>query len=114
MMPSFTSCNLGLQLLLSPHVRESRFRISDSENFCLWNLEFGKILFVESGILGYGIRYTAQGMLNATDDWNPESKDQLTNYWNPVPGIQNPQRGVQTPRLSWIFLATKSESESES
>ena len=32
---------------------------------------------------------------------NPSSTDK---YWNPVPGIQNPQRGVQNPRLSWIPL----------
>ena len=25
-------------------------------------------------------------------------------YWNPVPGIRNPQRGIQNPRLSWISL----------
>ena len=43
-----------------------------------------------------------KGMLNAADDWNPESTGQPTNYWNPVPGIRNPQRGIQTPRLSRI------------
>ena len=32
---------------------------------------------------------------------NPSSTDK---YWNLVPGIQNPQRGVQNPRLSWIPL----------
>ena len=57
-------------------------------------------LFVESGILGYGIRNTLKEMLNVTDDWNPESKGQLTNYWNPVRVIRNPQRGIQTLRLS--------------
>ena len=31
---------------------------------------------VESGILGFGIRKTAQGILNPTNDWNPESKFQ--------------------------------------
>ena len=24
--------------------------------------------------------------------------------WNPVPGIRNPRRGIQNPRLSWIPL----------
>ena len=30
--------------------------------------------FVESGILGFGIWNTAQGIQNPTKDWNPESK----------------------------------------
>ena len=29
---------------------------------------------VESGILGFGIRNTAQGIPNPTNDWNPEFK----------------------------------------
>ena len=29
---------------------------------------------VESRILGFGIRKTAQGIWNPTNDWNPESK----------------------------------------
>ena len=40
----------------SPHVRESR-----------------NILFVESGILGFGIWNPALGIRNPTEDWNPES-----------------------------------------
>ena len=47
------------------------------------NPESGKILLVESGIQ------------------NPSSTDK---YWNPLNVIQNPQRGVQSPRLSWIPL----------
>ena len=42
-----------------PHVRESGIR---------------KTLLVESGILGFGIRNTALGIRNSTNDWNPESK----------------------------------------
>ena len=34
------------------------------------NLEFGKVLLVESGILGFGIRNSAQGIRNPTNDWN--------------------------------------------
>ena len=33
-----------------------------------------QIFAVESGIPGFGIRNTAQGIRNATNDWNPESK----------------------------------------
>ena len=46
----------------------------------LWNIEgigilqSGKLLLVESGILGFGIRKTAERIRNLTSDWNPESK----------------------------------------
>ena len=32
---------------------------------------------------------------------NPSSTDK---EWNPMPGIQNPRRGIQSPRLAWIPL----------
>ena len=38
------------------------------------NPESGKILLVESGILGFGTQNTAQGIRNPTEEWNPESK----------------------------------------
>ena len=36
--------------------------------------ESAKILPMESGILVFGIRSTAQGIRSPTNDWNPESK----------------------------------------
>lgn len=36
--------------------------------------ESGKILLVESGILGFGIWYTANGIRHPSNDCNPESK----------------------------------------
>ena len=60
--------------------------------------ESGKFFLVKSGILGFGIRNTAQGIPNPTTDWVS-----LT-VWNPVPGTRNPRRGIQNPRLSWIPL----------
>ena len=65
--------------------------------------ECWKIFLMESRILGFGIRNTAQGVRNPTNDWNqnPSSTDK---YGNPVPGIRNPQRGFQNPRLPWIPL----------
>ena len=65
--------------------------------------ESGKILLMESGILGIGIRNTTQEIRNPTNDWHPESKFywQIVKSW-PVSGIRNPQRGIQNPRLSWI------------
>ena len=45
--------------------------------------ESGKFLNMESGIMCFGIRNTAQGIRNPTDDLNS---------------------GIQNPRLSWIPL----------
>ena len=41
---------------------------------CDWILEYGKFLLVESGILGFGIRYSTQGNPESriADNWNPE------------------------------------------
>ena len=71
---------LGPTTALSPLVRESRFREFLLVESRKGHLHDGVILllrperlFVESGILGYGIRNTVKGMLNATEDWNPES-----------------------------------------
>ena len=44
------------------------------ENFSRGIQNPGKILLVESGILGFGIRYKAQGIPNPTRDWNSKSK----------------------------------------
>ena len=36
--------------------------------------EYGKILFLGSCILNFGIRNAAQGIWDLTKNWNPESK----------------------------------------
>ena len=70
--------------MISPHVMESGLKTPGK--FCLWNPESWGL---ESGILlTIGIQ-------------NPSSTDK---YGNPVPGIRNPQRGFQNPRLPWIPL----------
>ena len=74
----------------SPHVRESVIP------------ESGKILRVDSGILGFGIRNTAHKESRtplAIGIQNPSSPQK---DWNPAPGIRNPWRGIRNPRLSWI------------
>ena len=53
-------------------------------------LESVKCLLVESGILGFGIRNTAQGIRNPTKDWNP-IQGSTRKKWNQVPGIRNPR-----------------------
>ena len=74
----------------SAHVRESG--VWNPWNFCLWNLE---------SCMGFGMRNTAQRIRNPTKDWNP-IQDATRKNWNQVPGIKNPWRGIQNPRLSWI------------
>ena len=74
-------------------------------------------MLVESGIREHfacGIRNpwpynpenTAQGIRNPNNDWNPESRIQVSTDkgWNPVPGIRNLPHGIQNPRRSWIPL----------
>ena len=54
-------------------------------------------------IFAFGIRdhlKSAQGIQNTANDWNPESNVPLTKKPEPLPGIRNPRRGIQSPRLS--------------
>ena len=70
-----------------------------------------KFLLVESRTLDFGIRniwnpeYSSRnpesGIILTIGIQNPSSTDK---DWNPVPGIRNPRRGIQNPRLSWIPL----------
>ena len=66
----------------SPHVKG--IRIAES----------GKFLLVESRILGFGIRSSAQGIRNPTKDWNLESKFHAQIMRYPVPEIRNPGREI--------------------
>ena len=88
----------GKILFVESGIRENfACRIQNPGKVCLWNPESGKILLVvsgiwkillvESGILGFGIRNTAQGIRNPTNDWNPQSKSNWERLewstWNP-------------------------------
>ena len=42
--------------------------------------EYAKFLLVESGILGFGIQKTAQGIRNPSNDWNQQRLKSST--WN--------------------------------
>ena len=65
--------------------------------------ESGKFLpwIPESGALESGIQLKESGTLITIGIQNTSSTDK---YWNPVPGIRNPQCGIQNPRQSWIPL----------
>ena len=53
--------------------------------------ESWKYLFVESGILSFGIRKSGIQV-------------PLAGTWNPPPGIRNPKREIHDPRLYWSTL----------
>ena len=58
--------------------------------------ESRKILLIESGK-----QPKESGILLTIGIQNPSFTDK---YGNPLPGIRNPQRGFQNPRLPWIPL----------
>ena len=64
-----------------------------------------KILPVESGILGFGIRNTAQGVRYPTNDWNPEPKFHWqrleSSTWNPESTAWNPESKTVFDSLRW-------------
>lgn len=64
--------------------------------------ECEKFLLVESGLLGFGLRNTAEVLRIPDNNWNPESKFHLKLIRNPVFGVPSPERRIQNPRQSWI------------
>ena len=70
-------------------------RISNRNSKGIRILESWKFLLEESGILGFGIWNTAQGIRNPTNDWNPESKFHWqrleSSSWNPESTAWNPE-----------------------
>ena len=61
------------------------------------NLESRKFLLVESGIRGFEIRSSAQGIRNPTYNLNRESKFHWQRMWNLVPGIWNLESTAWNP-----------------
>ena len=78
---------------ISPHVVKSGFR--NARNFYVLNSESEIFLLVGSGILGFGIRNTAQGVRNPTNDL--ESEIQL--LVSRIHGIES-----RYPRLSYLIM----------
>ena len=94
------------------------YRVFPSPLFGQWKgiliPESAKFLLVESVTCGENF---ACGIRNP-GLWNPENISRSSNpttigirnpsstdnAWNPMPGIQNPRRGIESPRLAWIPL----------
>ena len=74
---------------------------------CRGNLDYGlrKYFLLKSGILGFGIRNTAQRIWNPTKDWNPESKFYQqrpeSSTWNPESSAKNPESKTVLDPLTW-------------
>ena len=85
-------CNVG-----SAPCKAKGIRIPDSEKFCVWNAESRKILLVESRTMGFGIRNTAQGIHNLTNDWNLESK--FHHQGTGIAGLESGIHGVKSAVL---------------
>ena len=66
-------------------------------NFCLLNF----------GVLGFGIRNSAQGILNPANDWSPESKfhwkkNAESSSLNPIHGVESRiQVRLRFPYMGW-------------
>ena len=65
--------------------------VSGNPDYVIW----------ETFACGFGVQLKESGIPPTTGIQNPSS---IEKDWNPVPGILNPQRGIQNPRLSWIPL----------
>ena len=87
--PIFTDCH-GRNLKEKLSSIATCKGIRNPGNFCLRNPypESGKILFVESGIPGFGIRNTARGIRNPTNDCNPESKFHWQRMGSRIHGVE--------------------------
>ena len=80
-------------------------RIPESKRVLLFGSRIRENFLVESHILGFGIRNTAQGIRNPTDNCNldPSSTDK---DWNPPPGNPestkwNPESKTVLDSLAW-------------
>ena len=81
-----------------------QIRYRNQWNFCLWNLEAQKILLLASGILGFGIRNTAQRIRNPSSS---QSRIQLllkktgNGYWYLESTAWNPESKTVLDSLIW-------------
>ena len=91
----------------SLHVRKSGLR--NPSSLFLWNPASGKNFLLEFGILGFGIRNTAQGIQNPTNNKHLESiiHWQRLEYstWIPESKAWNPESKTVLDDATWDELA---------
>ena len=78
---------------------------SEFKKFLLVESRIWENLLVESGILGFGIRNTAQGIRKPSKDCNPESKFHWqrleSSFWNPESTAWNLESKTVLDSLIW-------------
>ena len=91
----------------SLHVRKSGLR--NPSSLFLWNPDSGKNFLLEFGILGFGVRNTAQGIQNPTNNKHLESiiHWQRLEYstWIPESKAWNPESKTVLDDAKWNELA---------
>ena len=87
-----------------PHVRKSVFQ--NPWNSCLCSVKSSKFVLRKLKSWAWNPEYSSRIPEShyLINDWNPESNFHWQRIQNPEPGIRNPLRGVQNPRLSWFSL----------
>ena len=80
----------------NPFVSCKGIRIPECKKFLLVESRIWENLLVESGILGFGIQNTAQGIRNPTNFWI-RNQISIDKDWNPVIGVWDPWCGIQNP-----------------
>ena len=99
--------NWWLSLTCRITCTEAYFSITPCKG--IWTPKSGNVLLVESGILGFGIRNTAQSIWNPTENWNPESNFTFqrleSSIWNPESTIWNAESKAVLDCLTLVNLA---------
>ena len=114
-MKNCTDLNLGEGLCIFTffYFPDSRLDLLNGFDFYFWWRdsenqipESVKFLLIESDILGFGMRNTAQGIRNPTNDWNPESKFYWqilkSSTWNRESTAWNPESKTVLDSPTWI------------
>ena len=82
-----------------------RIRIHESRKFLLVvETRRGVSFLVETGILGFAIRETAEGIRNPTNDWNPGTLDERRSHPARLSsGPHNPERAISMRSCHGVF-----------
>ena len=82
-----------------------RIQIHESRKFLLVvETRMGESFLVETGILGFAIRETAEGIRNPTNDWNPGTLDERRSHPARLSsGPHNPERAISMRSCHGVF-----------